>query len=110
MKKLLSIILLFASFSTFCACNSSKEKEKDQSTPYFSGKVIGKHENGFTVEVTDSGNGSFAIGEKVWVNTDIFTDCEIGDVLEISFDGKVALSLPPQIMSVSDVKKLDGPK
>lgn len=78
--------------------------------PYFIGKVIEINEKGFFVTVTDTGNGNFAINEPVQVNTDISgcPEYKVGDYLKISFDGKVALSYPPQVTSVFSICKTDS--
>ncbi len=86
------------------------EAGADVLNPYFTGKVREINEKGFLVEVTDTGNGNFAVGETVQVNTDL-SNCpkyEIGDYLKISFDGKVALSLPPQVTSVYSICEADS--
>ena len=100
MKKLavwlLSLICLFALIS----CGAKKEKN-DVLNPYFTGKVLEIYENSCLVEVTDTGNGNFFVGEKVVVHTDASNSPEyaVDDSLTISFDGKVALSYPPQIFA-----------
>ena len=86
------------------------EEGVDVLNPYFKGKVLEINEKGFLLEVTDTGNGCFAVGERVQVNTDL-SDCseyKVGDYLRISFDGKVALSLPPQVTSVYSICKTDS--
>ena len=78
--------------------------------PYFTGKVLEINEKGFLLEVTNTGNGCFAVGERVQVNTDL-SGCPnymVGDYLRISFDGKVALSLPPQVACVTSICKTDS--
>jgi len=60
--------------------------------------------------VTNSGNGTFPIGEKIIVNTNIQNapKFDVGDHLRISFDGKVALSYPGQVLNVYSVTKTDA--
>ena len=73
-------------------------------------KVLEINEKGFLLEVTNTGNGCFAVGERVQVNTDL-SRCgkySVGDYLRISFDGKVALSLPPQVACVNSICKTDS--
>ena len=91
------------------ACNSNDEGS-DILNPYFTGKVIEIYEKGCLLEVNDIGNGNFAVGDKVQVNTDILSCPEytVGDFLRISFDGKVAQSYPPQITKVFMVSKING--
>ena len=82
----------------------------DSQNPYFVGKVIEINEKGLFVKVTDTGNGSFAPGEMVQVNIDFssFPKYNTGDNLRITFDGKVAMSYPPQVTSVTQISKVDG--
>ena len=75
-----------------------------------SAKVIEIEERGCLMEVTNTGNGNFYVGEKIIVNTNI-KGCPkfaVGDHLRISFDGKVALSLPGQVLNVYSVVKTDA--
>ena len=86
------------------------EEGFDVLNPYFTGKVLEINEKGFLLEVTNTGNGCFAVGERVQVNTDL-SGCPnymVGDYLRISFDGKVALSLPPQVACVTSICKTDS--
>lgn len=108
MKKLAVWLLCFICLFTLMACQE-KEEGKDILNPYFTGKVIGIYENSCLVEVTDTGNGNFFVGEKVVVHTDISNCPEyaVEDSLTISFDGKVALSYPPQIFGATIISKAD---
>ena len=78
--------------------------------PYFTGKVLEIYENSCLVEVTDTGNGNFYLGERIIVNTNIegAPKYTVGDHLRISFDGKVALSYPGQVLNVYSVVKTDA--
>ena len=100
------------------ACNHGHHTEEEMgeegldalNDPYFTGKVLEINEKGFLLEVTNTGNGCFAVGERVQVNTDL-SRCgkySVGDYLRISFDGKVALSLPPQVACVTSICKTDS--
>ena len=110
MKKLISILLVSAFLIAICACQK-EPTELDTQNPYFTGKVIGIEEDGkCLMEVTNTGNGNFYVGERIIVNTNI-KDCPkyaVGDHLRISFDGKVALSLPGQVLNVYSVVKTDA--
>ena len=109
MKKLLLICAVLACLSVLVACNQSPT-ELDTTNPYFTGKVIEIEERGCLMEVTHTGNGNFYVGEKIIVNTNI-KGCPkyvVGDHLRISFDGKVALSLPGQVLNVYSVVKTDA--
>ena len=109
MKKLLLICTVLACLAMLVACNQSPT-ELDTENPYFTGKVIEIEERGCLMEVTHTGNGNFYVGERIIVNTKI-KDCPkyaVGDHLRISFDGKVALSLPGQVLNVYSVVKTDA--
>ena len=110
MKKILFVCAVLMCIITLSACNQSPA-ELDTKNPYFTGKVIGIEEDGkCLMEVTNTGNGNFYVGEKIIVNTNV-KGCpaySIGDHLRISFDGKVALSLPGQVLNVYSVVKTDA--
>ena len=82
--------------------NNTRFEAIDTNSPYFCGRVIETNSKGFLVEVTDGGNGSFALGERVQVNTE-YGEYNVGDNLRIAFDGKVAMSYPPQVTSVQSI-------
>ena len=109
MKKLLLICTVLACLAMLVACNQSPT-EMDTENPYFTGKVIEIEERGCLMEVTNTGNGNFYVGERIIVNTNV-KGCPkyaVGDHLRISFDGKVALSLPGQVLNVYSVVKTDA--
>ena len=87
--------------------NNTRFEAIDTNSPYFCGRVIETNSKGFLVEVTDGGNGSFALGERVQVNTEQ-GEYEVGDNLRIAFDGKVAMSYPPQVTSVQSIVRAYG--
>lgn len=110
MKKILLICALLACLAVLGACQQQANEPFDTENPYFTGKVIEIEERGCLLEVTDTGNGNFFVGEKVIVNTNIEScpNYKVGDHLRISFDGKVALSLPGQVLNVYSVVKTDA--
>ena len=85
--------------------NNTRFEAIDTTSPYFCGRVIETNSKGFLVEVTDGGNGSFALGERVQVNTEQ-GEYNLGDNLRIAFDGKVAMSYPPQVTSVQSIVRV----
>ena len=112
MKTLISILLIGACIFAICACQKQPTEpgELDTENPYFTGRVIEIEERGCLMEVTHTGNGNFSVGEKIIVNTNI-KNCPqyaVGDHLRISFDGKVALSYPGQVLNVFSVVKTDA--
>ena len=109
MKKILLIGAVLVCLAILVSCNQ-EPTELDAENPYFTGKVIEIEERGCLMEVTHTGNGNFYVGERIIVNTKI-KDCPkyaVGDHLRISFDGKVALSLPGQVLNVYSVVKTDA--
>lgn len=82
----------------------------DTNSPYFCGRIVEVNSKGFLVEVTDGGNGAFAESERVQVNTELAGSSAygVGDYLKIIFDGKVAMSYPPQVTSVHSIIRIDG--
>ena len=109
MKRIALICLTLVCMLALGSCKKD-EVEIDDTNPYFTGKVIEIEERGCLLEVTNIGNGNFYVGERVIVNTNI-KDCPkyaVGDHLRISFDGKVALSLPGQVLNVYSVVKTDA--
>lgn len=110
MKKLISILLVLVCLVAICACQQKANEPLDTENPYFTGKVIKIEERGCLMEVTNTGNGNFYVGEQIIVNTNIegCPNYKVGDHLRISFDGKVALSLPGQVLNVYSVVKTDA--
>lgn len=102
MKRLLALVVAAIFMAALASCSSVQAD-----SPYFTGKVLEKYENRCLMEVTDIGNGNFFVGETLIVNTDIAgaDPYEAGDLLTITFDGKVALSYPAQVLNVFEVRK-----
>lgn len=116
MKKLTVVLLASICIAVLCSCQQKQQEKQEQqelldtANPYFTGRVIEVIDKGCLMEITNSGNGTFPIGEKMIVNTNI-KNCPqyaVGDHLRISFDGKVALSYPGQVLNVFSVLKTDA--
>ena len=105
MKKLLISLLIFACLFSFAGCNN--DNGYDILNPYFTAKIVEINQKGYLVEVVDTGNGCFSVGESVQVNIDSskYQGYSVGDKIIISFDGKVALSYPAQISSIYQISK-----
>lgn len=56
--------------------------------------------NSYIMEVTDVGTGNFYEGEKVIISSSMLSHFQIRDILEITFDGKVTMSLPPLVANI----------
>ena len=109
MKRLCAFIIAVICILSIVSCVPRNE-EVDLSNPHFTGKVIEKYENSCLLEVTNTGNGQFFVGEKLIVNTNI-ENCpayQAGDHLTVVFDGKVALSYPGQVLNVFQIIKTDS--
>ena len=122
MKKYLSIFLVLFCLFALCACKSttpdpvpttspisstSPDSQVDALKPYFTGKVLEIYDGTSLLEVTDGGNENFYIGMTVVVNTNVAKcpDFAVGDLLTVSFDGTVTLSLPPRVLNVFQISK-----
>lgn len=116
MKKNLVFLLVVVCLLSFVGCKASTEaqqpdtqpsqtqkSEYDILEPYFTGKVLEKMDGSCLVEVTDTGNGNFAVGQQVLVHINMpgCPEYGVGASLIISFDGKMTCSLPPQIVGVN---------
>ena len=111
MKRILTILLVAVCLAALVGCQAGSEQPQQTQPaqpqeiqePYFTGKVLEKYEDSCLVEVTDIGNGNFAVGQDVIVHMQN-GDFAVGDALIIVFDGKVTCSLPPQIACVEFYK------
>ena len=115
MKRAFILILALLCALSLIACSKDRGGKGDTNGAgdealgdyYFSGKVIEIYETRCLLEVTDTGNGNFTVGDSIVVNTSI-ENCpkyDIGDTLTVVFDGKVALSYPAQVLSVYRIIK-----
>lgn len=87
----------------------SDESKKPCSEYNFTAKLLEKTADGsYLMKVTDVGNGNFAIGNEVVVISDMLSHFNIGDTLNIQFDGKVTMSIPPQVVNVLGVTFISG--
>ena len=102
MRKFFALALVLLCVFSVVSCDDSGN---DILEPYFTGRVLEKHEKSCLIEVTDIGNCGFYVGEKLIASTDIkgCPNYSVGDFLKVSFDGKVALSYPGQILSVTNI-------
>ena len=130
MKRLMAFILISITLLSFSGCvslddmiNGNKESEtKDHAhilnessqlnTEHnFTGRILEKLEGeSYLMEVTDVGNGNFAVGNEVVVNSGMLSNFQIGDMLNIQFDGKVTMSIPPQVVNVLEVTLIRSTK
>lgn len=111
LRKRLLILLLAVCLLALAGCragteqipSTQPEQPQEITEPYFLGIVLEKYDESCLVEVTDVGNGNFAVGQQVVVHINV-PDCPnfaAGDTLTIVFDGKMTCSLPPQIVCVA---------
>lgn len=110
MKKAMAWLAAWLCLVMLGGCQPPEEGQ-DILDPHFTGKVVALYETSCLLEVTDSGNQSFAVGDEVSVNTDI-ADCPTyaeGDYLTVTFDGSMAMSYPPYIFRVYRITKTEMP-
>jgi hypothetical protein len=119
MRKYLAALLILACAVGLFACD---RKDRDKSVneddggndiitqAYFCGRVVEVNGNSCLMEVTDTGNQGFNVGDPVVVNTDVegCPEYGVGDCLRVVFDGAVAESYPMQIFGVIAVYRIDG--
>ena len=110
MKKIITILFIFAIFSSLISCTKD-ESENNAQPAHFVGKAIEIYEYYCLLEVTDEGNfGHLAKGTTVKVMTDS-VDCPeyaLGDHLKVVFDGAISKSNPPQVLHVISIEKTDS--
>ena len=101
MNKLIKLCMALLCLLVFASCN------KDETTnAYFTGQVTEKLQAGCLVNVTDAGNTALTVDGSVEVKTDI-EGCpayNVGDLLKIIFDGRIAESYPPQVLHVKSIQ------
>ncbi len=75
-------------------------------TPSFRGVVLEKGGDVCLLKITDEDDPMFPKDSTVTVHAvfDNFPQFDVGDEIEVVFDGKVAMSYPPQVFSVSSIK------
>ena len=117
-RNVLLILMVIVCLATLAGCKGQvaqlpetepSETEKQEVTmqePYFIGKVLEKFDESCLMEVTEAGSGLVAVGQEVVVhiNTTDCPDFAAGDILAVSFDGKMTCSLPPQVVGVAIIK------
>ena len=110
MKKIITLLCIFALLISLVACNKD-EGENNAQPAYFIGKTVEIYESYCIIEVTDEGNyGRLAIGTTAKVMTDT-VDCPeyaLGDHLKVVFDGAISKSNPPQVLHVIRIEKTDN--
>ena len=119
MKRFFALCLALLCVLALVACSEADEAIEANATTdggndivevaYFIGKVVEVYDTTALLEVSDSGNQDFAIGDKVVVNTAIegAPAFAVGDYLRVVFDGKIAKSYPPQVFNVFSIYKTD---
>ena len=105
MKRILTLFLSLLGVFSVCGCDNG---QKPTEQAYFTGKVIEILDERVLLEVTDKGNQNFALGEQVFVSTNL-ENCpkiSLDDLLKIEFDGCMALSYPPLVFRVYKITKV----
>ena len=99
MKKLLALLLVFLCILTLAACTKA---EQDGPPYYFIGEVteIYEGEGKFLVKVTDYCNYKFNSDYVIIHESALGPRYEVGDSLQIEFNGAFLETVPPQLRNV----------
>lgn len=122
MKKFLAIFLVLVCILTFGACakkdNSNNENSNDVKLEkavtgdeiYFMAKVVEMYEITMLVEVTDKGNSSVAVGDRIVISTEKILTALADNYVEttdnylcIEFDGTVMETSPLQLGTIHEI-------
>lgn len=104
MKRFIAFIMIIACAAAIISCGNEPSEEVNMDGVKMTAKIIAINDK-IEVEVIEEINGMTG---KFWVNTSPTTAIldkngnpllmlEVGQIVEITFDGKVMMSYPPQI-------------
>lgn len=107
MKKVMVSILALICVVGLVGCTAGKENNLNETAAYFTATVTEVHESSLLVEITDTGSTSLGEGTPVHVSTnfDGYTECAVGDSIQIEFDGMIQELYPPIIPGVTAIHK-----
>ena len=100
MRKVVCIFITLAVLFSFTACNG---KTDDAAT--FRAVLLEIHDDCYLVELVE-GSAELNSADQITVpmtNVDISSEPEVGDILEIVYDGAIAESYPAQITNVYSI-------
>ncbi len=102
MKKIFCILITFAVLFSFTACNS---ETNDKAT--FQATILEINDNYYLVKPVE-GSTELNSADQITVPvTSINPTPEVGDILEIVYDGEIAESYPAQITNVYSISVVE---
>lgn len=104
MKKFICMLMTFSVLISFMACNS-----KTNGTGTFQAVILEIHDRYYLVEPVE---GSWELGsaDQITVpreNMNLSPEPEVGDTLEIEYDGGIAETYPAQISNVYSIRVVE---
>ncbi len=97
MKKIFCILITLTVMFSFTACNS-----QTNDTVTFQATILEIHDDNYLVEPVE-GSAELNSADQITVpmtSMNVSTEPEVGDILEIVYDGELAESYPAQITNV----------
>ncbi len=102
MKKIFCILITLTVMFSFTACNS-----KTNDTVTFQATILEIHDNSYLVEPVE-GSAELNSADQITVPmTNMNVSPEVGDTLEIVYDGEIAESYPAQITNVYSISVVE---
>ena len=104
MKKYICILMIFAVLSSVTACNS-----KTNDTASFQAVILEIHDGYYLVEPVE-GSAELNSADQITVpmtSMNLSPEPEVGDILEIEYDGAIAESYPAQIINVYSISVVE---
>ena len=104
MKKIFCILIMLTVMFSFTACNS---QTNDAVT--FQATILEIHDDNYLVEPVE-GSAELNSADQITVsmtNMNISPEPEVGDTLEIVYDGEIAESYPAQITNVYSISVVE---
>ena len=104
MKKIFCVLITLTIIFSFTACNS---KTNDALT--FQATILEIHDDNYLVELVE-GSSELNSADHITVpmtNMNVSPEPEVGDTLEIVYDGDIADSYPAQITSVYSISVVE---
>ncbi len=112
MKKRLLLILALGFILTFAACGTSSAGELDvggNGTTTFQAAVLEIHDGYYLVKPVE-GSTELNSADRITIpmeNMNPSSEPEVGDILEIEYDGSIAESYPAQITNVYNISVVE---
>ena len=102
MKKFFCILMSLAVLFSFTACNG-----ETNDTVTFQATIVEIHDNYYLVEPVE-GSAELNSADRITVPmTSMDVSSEVGDILEIAYDGAIAETYPAQITNVYSIRVVE---